>query len=161
MRIENVRAEVRVARGPAAAFDTFVHAIDRWWPKANTFSAKQAAEVAVEPRAGGQWYERAADGTITPWGDVLSLDPPRQLVLTWGISPEQVPWVPEPDPARRSVVSVGFEPDGAGGTRVTLVHGELARHGAKAQQMADAMASAHGWPNLLQQYRQVCEGASG
>lgn len=159
MTVQDVHADVRVAQDPATAFRTFVQGIDRWWPKANTFGERDAARIAIEPWAGGRWYEQAHDGTRTPWGDVLEIEENRRLVLTWGISPEQVPWTPEPDPDRRSVLRVGFEPDGAGGTRVTLAHQQFARHGARAQEMADAMASDHGWCYLLQQYKAACERA--
>jgi uncharacterized protein YndB with AHSA1/START domain len=160
MTVQDVHAEVQVDQDMATAFRTFVHGIDRWWPKANTFGRKDAA-VAIEPWAGGQWYEQAHDGTRTPWGDVLEVEADRRLVLTWGISPDQVPWKPEPDPQRRSVLQIAFEPDAARGTRVRLAHQEIARHGEKAQDMADAMASEYGWSNLLDRYKQACDGAPG
>lgn len=156
MPVPDVHAEVAVSRRPEAAFRIFVDGIDRWWPKANTFGKNAAAEVAIDPAPGGAWYERAADGTRTPWGAVLKVSVPDRLVLAWGISPETVPWRPEPDRARHSTVEVAFEPAAEGGTRVSLVHREIARHGAAAGDLAEAMASAYGWPNLLERFRQAC-----
>lgn len=159
MSIPDVTASVHVSADPQAAFQAFVHGIDRWWPKENTFGAQAAEAVVIEPEPGGVWYERDAAGTCTPWGDVLAVEPGQRLGLTWGIGPDRVPWQPEPDKARRSTLWISFESAGDGGTWVTVRHTDLARHGAHAQDMADAMASPYGWRNLLNAYKTVCESA--
>jgi len=158
MTANDVTAKVQVPVEPARAFEIFTDEIDRWWPKANTFGEQDAQEVVIEREVRGRWYERATDGTVTLWGEVVAVEPGRCLVLTWAISPDQVPWKPEPDPARASTIKVRFEPS-ANGSWVVLVHRDIGRHGARAEDMAAAMASSQGWPNLLNLYAQACEYA--
>jgi uncharacterized protein YndB with AHSA1/START domain len=105
--------------------------------------------AAIEPRAGGRWYERAVDGRECDWGRVLAYEPPERIVLSWQITPE---FTPEPDPEKASEVEVRFIAESEERTRVELVHSRLERHGEAWEVMRAAVDSPDGWPGELQRY---------
>jgi len=41
---------------------------DRWWPREHHIGSADLGEAALEPRAGGRWYERDVDGAECGWG---------------------------------------------------------------------------------------------
>ncbi|HTT09482.1 MAG TPA: hypothetical protein VMG60_01220 [Burkholderiaceae bacterium] len=45
----------------------------RWWPATHSINPTWApiAEIGMESRPGGRWYERGADGSECDWGRVL------------------------------------------------------------------------------------------
>lgn len=43
------------------AFRVFTGSIDAWWPHQFHIGRAEVAEVVLEPRAGGCWYERGVD----------------------------------------------------------------------------------------------------
>ena len=139
-----VRREITVNVGPERAFEVFASRLDTWWPRSYSIGASELAEVVLEPRPGGRWYERGADGTECVWGEVLAYDPPRRLTLTWAIGGD---WQPD---AHASKVDVAFEPV-PGGTRVALVHSDLEGHRA-AGAMGEAIGGEGGWGGLLSAY---------
>ena len=59
--------------------------------------------------------------------------------------------MPQPDPARASLVDVRFAPDGDG-TAVTVAHRHFSRHGEGAADYEAAMHSEKGWPLLLERF---------
>ena len=82
----SVRKEITVEASQARAFRAFTEEHGAWWPLATHHIGEKDAETAIiEPRAGGRWFERAADGTECLWGKVLVWDPPGRLVLSWEI----------------------------------------------------------------------------
>jgi uncharacterized protein YndB with AHSA1/START domain len=74
--------EFEVAVPPAHAFDTWVADTRRWWPSGHTMSDSCTA-IVFEPHAGGRIFERDADGTELPWGEVLHWEPPHRVRYLW------------------------------------------------------------------------------
>lgn len=121
----------------AEAFGYFTEAPLEWWPERHKLVSGERVAMVFEPRAGGRWYEVAADGTEARWGTVLEWEPARRIVLTWRIGGD---WRPLPDDAGASEIEVGFAPAGDGaGTVVTVAHTRLERYGAAAAGMRAAL----------------------
>jgi uncharacterized protein YndB with AHSA1/START domain len=144
MTIAPITADVTVAVPPARAFALFTAHFGRWWPKSHAIGAAPPETLVIEPRTGGRWFERSADGVETPWGRVLAWEPPRRVLLTWQIGAD---WTY--DPALLTEVEARFDPV-AGGTRVRLKHRDLERFGPSAAAHADQLRS--GWPSMLGLY---------
>ena len=154
MTIAPVRKEIIVEASQARAFRVFTEEHGAWWPLASHHIAPQAAETAIiEPRAGGRWFERAADGSECLWGKVLVWDPPGRLVLSWEISPE---W--KHDDALSTEVEIRFVALGPARTRVELEHRQLERFGGAAETMRGAFDSDEGWNSILRRYAERARG---
>jgi uncharacterized protein YndB with AHSA1/START domain len=142
-----VKAEIRVAVPPTRAFDIFTARMGRWWNPAYSIGGSRQADVVIEPRASGRWYERGEDGSESPWGRVLVWDPPSRLVLAWQINAD---W--KFDPGFATELEIRFQPEGGDATRVLLEHRHLERFGEKAELARASFASEGGWPGLLQRF---------
>ncbi len=59
--------------------------IGRWWDPAHTFSG-QAANLTIDPRAGGCFCETLTTGSVQHM-IVSHIDAPRMLVLQGGLGP--------------------------------------------------------------------------
>jgi len=92
------------------------------------------AGIAIEPRAGGHWYEVDRRGRRIDWGEVRAFEPDRRLVLGWAISADRGQEPPE----RASEVEVRFLALGPKLTRVEVEHRGFARHGAGAELLRGA-----------------------
>jgi uncharacterized protein YndB with AHSA1/START domain len=139
MSIAPIVHEVLVKAPPARAFDLFVTHMEDWWPKGRTIGKNPHAAIVTEPRAGGRWFERDAEGNETNWGKVLAWDPPSRLLLGWQINTQ---W--SYDPKIETEVELTFVPAEGGGTRVRLEHRRLERFGADAAAHAETLRG--GWP---------------
>ena len=146
-----VRRELTVPAPPERAFAVFTDRFDSWWPRSHSIGGSELAEAVVEPRAGGRWYERGADGSETDWGEVLAWEPPHRLILSWRIGGD---WALDPDPAHASEIEVPFAPEGDG-TRVAVEHRGFERHGATAAALAEGVAGDGGWNGLLKQFAEA------
>jgi uncharacterized protein YndB with AHSA1/START domain len=73
----------------------------------------------IDARPGGRWRLEYGNRYVAA-GEILELDIPRRLLLSWGWEKGE----PGSIPAGASRVEVTFEPDGAG-TRMRLRHFEL------------------------------------
>src|SRR5687767_4444888 len=71
-----VRRSVTVSVSPERAFEVFTSDIGRWWPSSHKIGAAAFKSAAIEPRAGGRWFEIGEDGAECQWGDVLVWQPP-------------------------------------------------------------------------------------
>ena len=149
MTIAPITCSIETKPPPPRAFALFTARMTDWWGS-RTPAAKPAVAVVVEPRAGGRWFERAADGEETVWGQVLTWEPPHRLVLGWQLNSRFVF-----DPDILTEVEIVFTPTGSGGTRVTLEHRNLERFGADAAEVAGKVGT--GWPRQFGQFAQYAD----
>jgi Activator of Hsp90 ATPase homolog 1-like protein len=131
-------------------FELFTARMTEFWPKEHSIGSSEIAEVVIEPRAGGRWYERGIDGSECPWGRVASWDPPREVVLLWQISSE---WKFDPD--FETEVEVTFTEEPGDHTRVDLRHRNLQRYGDKAEEMRAIFDHPDGWEGTLARFVDV------
>jgi uncharacterized protein YndB with AHSA1/START domain len=147
MSIAPVKCSVDVKASTARAFELFATNMGSWWPRGKTPAANPHAELVMEPRKHGRWFERDADGNETPWGKVLVWDPPHRLVLGW-----QLDHGFKFDADLLMEVEVRFEQLAGGGTRVSLEHRGLEQLGAEAEVFAGKIRS--GWPARMGNFAQ-------
>jgi uncharacterized protein YndB with AHSA1/START domain len=144
-----VRRSVTVQAPPERAFDVFTYGFSSWWPlETHHIGAATATEGIMEPRAGGRWFERDADGNECDWGSVLAFEPPRRVLLAWHLTPD---FKYDPDPAHATEVEVTFT-EADGGTLVELEHRGFEKHGEAGAKMSDAVSAPGGWGELLELY---------
>ena len=142
MSIAPIVKSVAVKAPPARAFELFAGQMERWWPKGKTVGKKPHVAIVLEPRVGGRWFERDAEGNETQWGKVLAWEPPRRLLLGWQLNSQ---WTYDPD--FLTEVELTFAPVEGGGALVTLEHRNLERFGADAEKLAGQLGG--GWPQIL------------
>lgn len=150
--IAPVRKSIRVKAGREHAFKVFTQW--RWWPKGHSILKSKSSQVSVtsEPRVGGRWFERGADGSECDWGKVLVWEPPSRIVLTWQLNGRF-----EIDPNLHTEVEVNFIADGDH-TRIELEHRYLERAGDTAEMMRNAIDSPGGWSDLLKSFAEAAAG---
>ena len=151
-----VRRSLLVKTNAERAFTAFTGRIGRWWPRTHSIGAAAQVDVVLEPRPGGRWYERSADGSECEWGKVLIWDPPGRLVLAWQVDAN---W--KYDPTLVLEVEVTFTPMEAALTRVDLEHRNLERYGEKASIVRDMIGSDSGWLGILKSYALEAESTAG
>jgi uncharacterized protein YndB with AHSA1/START domain len=145
----SAQTTVTVRATPERAFDVFANGFAGWWPlDSHHIGEQDAVDVVIEPRPGGRWYERAANGTECEWGFVTAYEPPHRLVLAWHLNPD---FDFDPDPAHATEVEVTFEPDGEH-TVVTLEHRGFEVLGERGPEVRDSVSSPGGWVGLLESY---------
>jgi uncharacterized protein YndB with AHSA1/START domain len=143
-----VRQTIVVQASQERAFTVFTEQFGSWWPlEGKSVGAAPAVAVAIEPRVGGRWYERAADGSECSWGDVLAYEPPERIVLRWDLSAAF-----EAQRDAGPVVEVRFVAEGPATTRVELEHRGLEHYGDAAGPASEAVAGDRGWPQILAAY---------
>jgi uncharacterized protein YndB with AHSA1/START domain len=130
------------------AFRVFTASFDTWWPREYHIGQADVAELVLEQREGGRWYERGVDGSEMDWGRVLVWEPPHRLVVTWQINGE---WRFDPDPAHASEIEVRFTADGPERTRVELEHRFLDRL-VGGHAIRGAIGQGGGWTSILQRF---------
>jgi uncharacterized protein YndB with AHSA1/START domain len=153
MSIAPILHSVEVKAPPARAFELFTSHMGEWWPRGRTVGANPHADIVIEPREGGRWYERDAQGNETQWGRVLAWEPPGRVLLAWQLDSK---W--RHDANFMTEVELSFAALAGGGTRVTLEHRNLERFGADAQ--AHAAKIRGGWPTLMGQFAHYAESRS-
>jgi uncharacterized protein YndB with AHSA1/START domain len=135
--------EVQVACTPDRAFHVFAADIGRWWVKTHSIASSGQAEVVIQPRAGGAWYEIGKEGERCDWGRVAIWEPPTRLVLVWQLATNFTY-----DPKLYTEVEVTFAAND-GGTVVRLEHRLLENYGAAAGQMSQVFDKPSGWGGLM------------
>ncbi len=141
--VEVVRS-VTVPLSPAQAFDLFTARMTDYWPPEHSIGVSPIAEVVVEPRVGGRWFERGADGSECDWGRVATWEPPQRVALLWQINADS-----QFDPDFETEVEVTLTEAAPGHTRLDLRHRNLERYGDRAGQMRAVFDSPGGWTDTL------------
>ena len=147
MSIAPVTCSVDVKVSRSRAFELFAQNMGEWWPRGRTPSGKPHAELIIEPRTNGRWFERDEDGEETQWGKVLAWEPPGRLLLGWQLDHKL-----RFDAALLMEVEIRFEELTAGATRVSLEHRGLEQLGVEARMFAEKVRS--GWPERLKDFVQ-------
>ena len=151
-------AEVEVARSitvplsQAKAFELFTARMSEFWSPEHSIGSSPLEAVVLEPRVGGRWYERGADGSECNWGHVAVWEPPNRVVLAWQLTAE---WTYDPD--FETEVEVAFTVVDSGHTRVDLRHRNLQNYGDQAEQMRAAFDSPDGWADTLDRCLRLAE----
>jgi len=133
--VRDVAKSVVVNATIEQAFTIFAERPLEWWPEKHVFVEDRQA-ITIEPRVGGRYYERGADGKEIAWGTITEWNPPQRLVMTWRVGPY---WQPIFDDEKASFIEVDFEAVGPDTTKVTLTHAQLHRHGEIAQSIHSAL----------------------
>jgi uncharacterized protein YndB with AHSA1/START domain len=98
-----------------------------------------------EWKAGASWKLMLPDGRVGDSGEVVEIDPPRRLVLSW-----RNEFKPELRAEGSSRMTYTLEPVG-GSVRLTVVH-EIGRPDSKFIE-----GVSHGWPHLLSSLKSLLE----
>ncbi len=152
--IAPVRYSVTVPISAQRAFTLFTDEFSTWWIGHHIGEA-ELADVVIEPRVDGRWYERGVNGAECDWGKVLAYQPPGRLVMTWQLNTE---FQFDPDLSHASEVEVRFT-EANGQTTVDFEHRHIERHGAGAEELAKSVASGGGWPGILDLYAKAAAAA--
>jgi uncharacterized protein YndB with AHSA1/START domain len=133
------------------AFAVFTDGFGRWWPTTHHIGKSDLVDAVIEPRAGGRWYEKNADGSECDWGHVIAWEPPRRVLLAWQLDADF-----RYDPELITEVEVRFEADGER-TRVTFEHRHLERMGERAEEVRRSVDSPEGWRGILARYAEAAD----
>lgn len=145
-----IRKTIEVTAPIDRAFRVFAEQMGDWWHKEHSIAqGTTQTDVVIEPRAGGRWYEKGADGSEHQWGRVIAYEPPNRLVLAWQLTREF-----RFDPDFETTVEVLFEERGDT-TVVKFEHRDLERMGEGAVQQLEAMDG--GWGMLLELFKTAVE----
>jgi deoxynogalonate / 12-deoxyaklanonic acid monooxygenase len=134
---QDISKSVTVPVPQGEAFRLLTEQSGRWLPPAHTF-LKDPVLIAMEPVAGGRFYERGADGTEITRGTILDWTPPRRLVVTWRIGPG---WRPVFDDEQAARIEFEFRPAGShrDATEVVATYTQLHRTGEMAATLRAAI----------------------
>jgi uncharacterized protein YndB with AHSA1/START domain len=157
-----VRKSVRVQAPVERAFTVFVEQMETWWPATHHIGKTPFETIFVEPRVGGRWYERNAEGSLCDWGTVLAWEPPHRVALSWHVGPghDSPDWVFDGDMAKASQVEIRFSPDGPAATLVELEHSKLERHGEGYEQLRALFDGPGAWSGILAEFAKKIESQS-
>jgi uncharacterized protein YndB with AHSA1/START domain len=107
-----IEATVMVDATPSSTYRDLTR-VNFWWDPAHTWSGS-ASNLKLEPKAGGCFCEKLADGGSVQHGHVIFAQPGKMLRLQASLGPLQ-------GMAVTGVLSFTLAPDGAG-TRVTMTY---------------------------------------
>ncbi|HEX2505478.1 MAG TPA: SRPBCC domain-containing protein [Gaiellaceae bacterium] len=145
-----VKRSILVEAPPAVAFRVFTEGVGGWWPaKTHSVGEELVEEVVLEPRVGGRFFERHADGAEHEWGRVTEFEPPRRFACSWYASR---------GPETAQLLEVTFEPED-GATRVTVEQTGWETLGDRAEEVRGRYDSQGGWDLVLGRYAQAAREA--
>ena len=150
-----VRKSIRVQSSIERAFSVFVEQMETWWPPDHHIGGKPFQSIIVEPRVGGRWYERDAEGRDCEWGTVRAWDPPRLVTFSWHLGPN---WKFSADLAKASDVAIRFTSEGPSATLIELEHSGIERHGDGYEQMRVALDGPNAWSLTLTEFAKAAGG---
>jgi uncharacterized protein YndB with AHSA1/START domain len=153
--VEPVRKQLVVEAPVERAFRVFTEHTELWWPAEHHIGKVPFAQIVVEPRAGGRWYEVGTDGSQCEWGKVLAWEPPRRVVLAW-----QLTAAFQYDAAFVTEVEVKFTAEGPKRTFVDFEHRNLERFGEMAPKIRESIGAESGWPAILARFAARAEGGA-
>jgi len=142
-----VKRTLRVGVPIDYAFRMLTEKMEAWWPASHHIGKVPFAEIIVEPRVGGRWMERGANGEECQWGTILAWDPPKQVVFSWQL---QADWSFSPDMSRASEVVFAFFAEGPEATRMEFEHRHLERHGQGWEAIRKGVEG--GWAGILVEF---------
>jgi hypothetical protein len=142
-----VHRTITVPLGRDRTFELFTARMGEFWPAEHSIGQVKIAEVVVEPRAGGRWFERGVDGSECDWGRVDDFDPPGRVVLVWQVNAE---WTFDPNLVTE--VEVTFTENTPGRTTLDLRHRHLERYGEQAEAMRALFESPGAWDGTLARF---------
>jgi uncharacterized protein YndB with AHSA1/START domain len=150
---------VRVKAPIERAFSVFIEQMETWWPATHHIGKTPFEAIFVEPRVGGRWYERNAEGKQCDWGTVLAWDPPHRVCFSWHVGPghESPDWTFDPDLTRASEVEIRFTAEGSKSTLVELTHSKLERHGGDTAKLRDMFDRPDAWVAILEKFAKAVE----
>ena len=149
-----VRKSVRVQATIERAFSVFVEQMETWWPAQHHIGERPFQAIFVEPRVGGRWYERDAQGNECNWGQVLAWGPPHGVTFSWHLGPD---WKFNPDLAKASEVEIRFTSEGPAATLIELTHTKIERHGEGYEQLCAMLDSPNAWAGTLAAFARMFE----
>ena len=130
----------QVDRGLEDTFDVFTRLIGAWWPlPTHGVFGDLSGTVAFED---GLLVERAVDGGVAVWGEVLAWEPPHRILFSWH---------PGRNEHDASQVEVRFERDGVG-TRVELEHRGWETFGESAMRRRRSYVGPGAWGSVLDHF---------
>ena len=135
------------------AFRAYVGRPMEWVPPTHRMTMGTVS-MTIEPRAGGRFYETAADGTEAIRGVVLEWAPPSRVAMTWRVGPG---WQPLADDEHAPHVEVDFNRTGPETTEVTVAYTHLERCDPSFADQLVAVLSAPGPGDTLERYARVAE----
>lgn len=152
-----VRKSVRVQGPIDRAFSIFVEQMETWWPPDHHIGVQAFQSIFVEPRVGGRWYERDAQGNECSWGHVLAWEPPNRVTFSWHLGPD---WKFNPDLEKASEVQIRFTAFGPSSTQVDLEHSKLERHGEGYEQLYTMLDSPNAWSRTLAEFARRADNSA-
>jgi uncharacterized protein YndB with AHSA1/START domain len=147
-----VQKEITVNAPAAHVFRAFTAGQNEWWPRAHHIGKSDRFTAIVEPRVGGRWFERSADGSECDWGSVLVWEEPKRIVLAWNLASDFTY-----DPNLNTEVEVRFIAETPRRTRVELEHRCLERYGDQAAKMQEMFNAPDAWTGTLTHLRDYAE----
>jgi uncharacterized protein YndB with AHSA1/START domain len=154
LEVQNVlvRKKLIVNAPREHVFNIFTEGQNTWWPRSHHIGSYPEFTAILEPKVGGRWYERGADGSECNWGSVLAWEPPRRVVLSWDINSD---W--KYDAGLKTEVEINFIEEDKARTRVELEHRKLERYGDKAEMMRALFEGEGAWVSMLAAMAKVAE----
>lgn len=148
-----ITESVSIAVSPQQAFDDFTRRITDWWP-AEYAMVPAPRQVIIEPKKGGRWYEKGADGSERLVATVTAWNPPHEVKFNWHID---AAWQSDPDLA--TGIDVRFTPAGEA-TRIDFAHGDLERFGDQAEATRKGLSGPGGWGDILAGFARFTTGSA-